>query len=427
MSNVWLLGFTPTLLVVTAIAIARGGPACRSYWVAWCGLVATMLGDYFLAVKNSPLHSNGFLFGVLGFALAQSCWIAFLSRHAKWSRRIAAALLFSFGVLFAARLVPALHSVPLTVALGAYTLLSVVSVSFACGTHRLSRAWRYGICTLMFSDAMIGFGHILRVPWLGRLVGITYLASLVFIAVAIARCGVPPRADVRFRYLRRVPGVVFLGGGVVALLFLAAMWCCPGGAYNPCMRMLSYLGRTQLEGVDFPLCHYLFTFGLALSAGVVARFYPALSCFTRGVRRKAWLLWGGAFNAAGLLAIAFVPENVNGLFHNLGCMAAVAGGGTALLILTPARNNRRVSAAVRWGWLAWCVVLVSVFEVFLVSHSLHKLPFAPYVPTCQKLLILTFVAWMVYYAALLFQATRRRVGREASDRTEAGSLVPSAE
>ena len=413
MSTVWLLGFTPTLLVVSAIAIARGGAACRSYWVAWCGLAATLLGDYFLAVKNSPLHSTGFLFGVLGFALAQSCWIAFLSRHGRWSPRIAFALVFSLGILFAVRLVPAMHSVPLTVALGIYTLLSVIDVSFACGTHRLSRAWRYGICTLLFSDAMIGFGHILHVPWLGRLVGVTYLASLVFIAVAIARCSVPPRPHARFRYLRRAPFVIFGGGAVVTLLFLGAMWCCPGAPYNPFMNMLSFLGRTSLNGVDFPLCHYLFTFGLALSAGVVARFYPALSCFTKGVRRKAWLLWGGAFNAAGLLAIACVPENVNGPFHNVGCMAAVAGGGIALLILTPACNNRRVSAAVRWGWLAWCVVLVSIFEVFLVRHSLHKLPFAPYVPTCQKLLILTFVAWMVYYAVLLSQATRRSVRSRA--------------
>ena len=59
------------------------------------------------------------------------------------------------------------------------------------------------------------------------------------------------------------------------------------------------------------------------------------------------------------------------------------------------------------------MVLVTIFEVFLIRHSLHKLPFAPYVPTCQKLLILTFVAWMVYYAVLLSQATRRSVRSRA--------------
>jgi len=407
MASLWLMGFTPTLLVVAALAIVRGGETCRPYWVAWCGLAATMAGDYFLAVRNAPLHAGGFLCGVAGFSLAQGCWIAFLSRYGAMSLRIAAALLFSLGILFGVRLVPALHSLPLAAALGAYTLLSVASVSYACGSHRLSRAWRYGLCALLFSDAMIGFGHILRVPGLGRLVGVTYLASLTLIAVAIARCGREPRAPERLRYLRRIPVAVLLGSTLVFLLFLLAMRLCPGPAYNPCMRMLSLLGRTRINGVDFPACHYLFTFGLALSALVVARFYPALSCFAKGPRLKSLVLWGGALNAAGLLTIAFVPENVHGLSHNVGCVAAVAGGGIVLLVLTPARNNPGVPRLVRWGWLVWCVALVSVFEGFLLSHSFGLLPFAPYVPTCQKLLILTFVAWMGNYAALLHVKTRR--------------------
>jgi len=173
------------------------------------------------------------------------------------------------------------------------------------------------------------------------------------------------------------------------------------------MDMLSFLGRTRVNGVDFPACHYCFTFGLALSAGVVAWFYPALSCFVKGARQKAWLLWGGAFNAAGLLTIAFVPENVRGFFHNVGCWAAVLGGGIVLLILTPKRNNPDVPGHVRWGWVIWGLALSAVFQAFLTAHSFKMLPFAPYVPTCQKLLILTFVAWLVYYAVLLFLRTRR--------------------
>ena len=420
MTNAWLMGFTPTLLAVTAVAIARGENKCRSYWLAWCGLAATMTGDFFLAVRNSPLRSDGFLYGVAGFSLAQVCWTVFLSRHGAMSLRVAFALLFSLGILFGVRLVPALPSIPLGVALGTYLVLSVVSVSYACGPHRLSRAWRYGLCTLLFSDAMIGFGHILRVPRLGSLVGVTYLASLLFIAAAIARCGREPHGAGRIRYLRRAPSIVFLGGGVVALLFLLAALFCPGPAYNPCMRMLSFLGRTRVNGVDFPACHYFFTLGLALSAGIVAWFCPALSCFVKGARQKAWLLWGGAFNAAGLLTIAFVPENVRGLFHNVGCWAAVLGGGTVLLILTPKRNNPGVSGRARWGWVIWGGALSAVFQAFLTAHSFKVLPFAPYVPTCQKLLILTFVSWLVYYAVLLFLKTHRPLRRAAVSRSEAG-------
>ncbi len=411
MPMVWLMGFTPTLLAVTAVAIVRGGAKCRPYWVAWCGLAATMIGDYFLAVKSAPLHSGAFLCGVAGFSLAQACWIVFLRRHGAMSRRIAFGLLFSLGILFGVRLVPALRSLPLALALGGYMLLSVTSVSYACGPHRLSRAWRYGLCTLLFSDAMIGFGHILRVPGLGRLVGVTYLASLLFIAAAIARCGREPREAGKIRYLRRAPAVVFLGGGAAALLFLLAMRLCPGPAYNPCMHMLSFLGRTKVNGIDYPLCHYFFTFGLALSAGVVAWFYPALSCFVKGAWQKRWLLWCGAVNAAGLLTIAFVPENVRGFFHNVGCWAAALGGGAVLLLLTPKRNNPEVSGRVRWGWLVWGLALCTVFEAFLLCHAFKLLPFAPYVPTCQKALILTFVAWLVSYAAMLHLKTRRPVRR----------------
>ncbi len=163
----WLMGFTPTLLAVTAVFIVWGGAKCRAYWLAWCGLAATMIGDFFLSVKGAPLHSDGFLFGVAGFSLAQACWTVFLRRYGAMNLRIAFALLFSFGILFGVRLVPALHSVSLGVALGGYSVLSIISVSYACGSHRLSRAWRFGICALLFSDAMIGFGHILRVPRLG--------------------------------------------------------------------------------------------------------------------------------------------------------------------------------------------------------------------------------------------------------------------
>ena len=407
MSVVWLMGFTPALLLVSSAAIVRGGARCRSYWMAWCGLAATMLGDYFLAVRSAPLHSGAFLCGVAGFSLAQVCWIAFLRRHGAMSHRLAFALLLSLGVLFGARLVPALHSVPLALALGGYLLLSVASVSYACGPHRLSRAWRYGLCTLLFSDAMIGFGHILRVPGLGRFVGVTYLASLLFIAAAIVRCGRAPHGAGKVRYIRRAPAVVFLGGGAAALLFLLAMWSCPGPAYNPCMRMLSFLGRTKVNGVDYPACHYFFTAGLALSAGVVAWFYPALSCFVKGAWQKRWLLWGGAVNAAGLLTIALVPENVRGFFHNVGCWAAALGGCAVLLILTPKRNNPGVSGRMRWGWVVWGLALCAVFVAFLAGHAFKLLPFAPYVPTCQKLLILTFVAWLVSYAAILYLRTHR--------------------
>jgi len=404
-----LMFFTPFLLLVSAVFIVRGGRACRTYWLAWTGLAATMIGDYFLALKGAPLHSVGFLYGVAGFSLAHLCWIGFLSRHARWSPRIAFGLTFSLGVFFAARLIPSLDSSRLLATLSLYTLISIISVSFACGTHSLSSAWRYGLCLLLFSDAMIAFGHILQVPFLKNLIGISYLASLVCITVAICRCSICPRPHSRFSKIRQAPLFVLLGGPLTLLLFFYAMRVCPvSPCYNPFFKMLSYLGRTRINGVEYPLCHYLFSFSLAASAFVSARFFPILSCFVRGARKKSVFLWGGALNASGLLTIALVPENSHGNLHNVGCFAAVTGGAVMLLLMTPACNNHRVSGFFRWGLLAWAIILVTFFELALIGHRYKIVPFAPYVPTLQKMLILTFVAWLTCYAAIVFRMTHRR-------------------
>lgn len=208
------------------------------------------------------------------------------------------------------------------------------------------------------------------------------------------------------RYLRAAPFIVFLGGAFVMFLFSLAIACCPGRSYNPCMRMLSYLGRTQINRVHDPLCHDLFMSALLLSAGIVAFFYPALSCFVKNRHSKSCLRWGGTFTATGLLMIAFIPENVSQAFHNIGCFVAAFGGALAMIILAFKRNNPKVSPLIRWGWLAWSAALITLFELFLLAHRLQLLPFAPYVPTTQKVVILTFSAWLIQYAFLLFKRTR---------------------
>ena len=45
------------------------------------------------------------------------------------------------------------------------------------------------------------------------------------------------------------------------LSFVLAMHCFPGG-YNPAMRMLSALGRTEVRLVEWPWSHYLFMAGM---------------------------------------------------------------------------------------------------------------------------------------------------------------------
>ncbi len=78
-----------------------------------------------------------------------------------------------------------------------------------------------------------------------------------------------------------------------------------------------------------------------------------------------------------------------------------------LILLTVNQPRPRVGAVARWSWLVWCCVLVAVFEAFLLAHRFKLLPFAPYVPTCQKLLILTFSVWLGFYAVVLRRLLRK--------------------
>ena len=175
---------------------------------------------------------------------------------------------------------------------------------------------------------------------------------------------------------------------VVALagsLFVLAAAAFPGGDYNPCLRMLSALGRTEVRMVTHPWSQYLFMSGMFVS--------------TAGVFVLAWRLglsrWGSALNAFGLLSIALVPENVCELGHNAGCWLAAIGGGMMLfrwLRTEPSRRMRRV-------WLVLLVAPLVAIGTGLVLHAVHLVPFAPWVPTAQKGVILSFVLWLLFLSA----------------------------
>lgn len=403
---IYLAGFTPSLLLIAAIAIIRKKE--HGAWIAWAGLAATMVGDYFLALKMSPLKSPGFLYGVAGFSVAQICWIIFLHRYGRFSFKVATGLLISLGILFAVRLVGVLPTTALLFALCGYTLLSIVSFSYACGSHR--GAWIWGIGFLLFSDTMIALGNIMRIPMLSKLVGPSYLLALIFITIGLVNFASHPVVSHSKReYLRRAPLIAFIGGLAAVLFFVFAIKTYPGFNYNLRMQMLSHLGRTELQRITYPFCCYLFTIGLLLAAIAVARFFPALTCFVHGRRRKEILLWSGVLNVAGLAVIAFIPENINMFFHNVGCVTAAVGGGVAVIVLTASGGNNRAPRSARKLWCIWMIGLVAVFEVFLGLHKFKVLPFSPYVPTIQKILILSFIFWICFYAGLLFRRLHKKI------------------
>ena len=129
-------------------------------------------------------------------------------------------------------------------------------------------------------------------------------------------------------------GVAAFGAAAV-LLFVLAMHAFPGG-YNPFMRMLSALGRTEVCLVDMPWSCHFFAAGMAFSVLAVA-----------SVAWKSRLSpWGTAINVAGLVWIALVPENSDILLHDVGCWLAAIGGGVMLFAWRREEPSRRV----RTGW-----------------------------------------------------------------------------
>ena len=212
-------------------------------------------------------------------------------------------------------------------------------------------------------------------------------------------------------------GVTVAFGILAAAAFLAAMWTFPGGGYNPLMRMLSALGRTDVNGVRWPWCHYLFVAGMLSAAAAVST--ALLSCrrFVDDARLRI-LEWGTALNVAGLLTIAAVPENVNMPLHNAGCWLAAIGGGMALLAL-----DRRAAQRV---WTVALLSVVAVFSVAIVLHALHVIPFAPAVPTAQKALIVSFAAWIVRLVWPIGDISCSCSPSSRSSATATGARTPAA-
>jgi len=399
--------FTPGLLLIAGIAIGRRdqtAPGPKWLWVAWAGLAATMIGDYFLVFRHAGLASNEFLGGVGGFCLAQILWIAFFARNYRINREITVALLICCGILLGVRLRGALPSGTLLLALSLYTALSACSVGYACGSRR--HAFILGIGALLFSDLMIGYGQILKIAPLKPLVGVFYLLALIAITIGIvgaSRQSPLRRWTDKLTYLRRMALLACCGGTLAIVCFALAIYCYPNGLYNPFRQMLSVLGRVRVNGFLYPLSNYFFVTGMAVSAVAIWYFIPAFHCFAVEARRRSWIRWGLAMTGSGLLAIAFIPEDFNSFFHNAGCCLAAIGGGLAVLAVSIKNESCRFSRLARYCWCGWLLGVVAVFELFLGLHGIRQLPFSPYVPCCQKVLIVSFIVWMMAYALVLLR------------------------
>lgn len=344
------------------------------------GFAAAFCGDTLLVVMRFGVRTTGFLFGVLAFSCAHFLWMA-ANRHAvkiEW-RALAVVLPPVMGLLSvrAARCVPL---APLLAA-SAYTAVSAVSLAVAVGSRRLFYA--LGIGCLVVSDVFIVCGWI-GAPFWHQLTGPVYILALVCMAVSLFARDREPR----FRCGGGNPlPVVLAVGSICAGLFIAAMVVCPGGDYNPLMRMLSHLGRTYIKGVPYPLCHYLFTLGMVFGASAPLYLAPYFRAEATSPRRSAIVGWGAAACAGGLLLIASLPENVSREGHNAGCWLAFLGGLAMLHALANTPSGRRT---------LFCLVPGAVlFGLAALLHALKVVPFSPAVPSMQKVVIVSFMAWQL--------------------------------
>ena len=333
------------------------------------------IGDFFLAVRASPHRSVGFLIGVAGFCLAQLLWTAGQLRESRPDGRVFLVAAIPLALFVYARLRPPLLTSAGQGMVGLYSLLTALSFATALATRRAF--YICGIGLLLFSDMMIG-GGLVHAPGCSSLIGPTYIAAELCLLTSFFWRGewrIPrPRADIRF--------LALAGGALAFASFVVAACLYPGGGYNPFRQMLSALGRSEVRGVPYPACHWWFIAGMFLSAMTVAGVWAHFARHASGWRRYAFG-WGGALNAAGLCTIALVPENVKVDIHNLGCCLAVAGGSAIL-----AACLRRRGADIAWTcWLAAVVIF------FAVCQNVDAIPFDPWVPTGQKMLIVSFAAW----------------------------------
>lgn len=321
------------------------------------GFVFAAIGDWFMVVMGNVTG------GIIAFSFAQALWMSSNWREGRPDTRIVLTGAFPLALLFVWRIWPNVYSARLALMCG-YSVLSIAALAVAMGTRRLW--YRVGIMLLFISDVCIAL-RMAHIPYWRYAVGPTYVGALVCLIVST----VSDANERRARETSDTTGLVIGFGLCAGVLFAAAMLACPE-QYDPFFSMLSRTGRISIAAVSYPICHYLFSMGMFAAA-------VSVWCALSG--------WGGAMVSAGLLAIAAVPEDVSAIGHNIGCHVATLGG--VIAVVSRMRNRfGRISAFVLF-------VIVGLFGACIAFHALGVMPFAPAVPTLQKLVILSFAVWTV--------------------------------
>lgn len=360
-----------------------------------CGFIAAAIGDWLLAIRGAPRYSSSFAIGVAAFLAAQIFWTYAQSGETRLDWRVFTGAALPLGLFAFVRLGCTLPPL-IWMLVVAYSLATACALSVALATRR--RFFALGISLLAVSDLAIG-GRLLGSSLCSVTSGPLYAAAEICIIASFLLGDREPRY-LRPRQARPLDGALCWGGAAFASFMLAAFsW--PGGGYNPCMRMLSALGRTVAMGVEWPWCHWFFMAGMFFAAlAVISIFLLELETL-QGWRREV-AGWGIAANAGGLIAIALIPENVQQLFHNVGCWSATLGGGAILIARFQGRRD--------CIWLCILGSVTTAFSAAIFCHAVIGTPYLPWVPILQKCVIISFAIWGMVCARHAQQVrVRRRV------------------
>ena len=103
------------------------------------------------------------------------------------------------------------------------------------------------------------------------------------------------------------------------------------------------------------------------------------------------------------LLIAMVPENESMSWHLNGCYLTMIGGIPMAFALAFDRVGKAACV--------WMALVATVFETVLFLDQRDIIPFSPYVPSAQKLVIVSFMLWQFAYAVRIARWKRLSAGR----------------
>lgn len=151
-----------TSLSCAAVACLFGTSPAR--WFLTAGLLASVVGDFYLAHKG--LYANAYIKGIAWFFAAHALFIGYTARHIRFDAAGAVVLclmLIGYGFYLSARVLPKTAKA-MRLPLALYALISVAGLSCAVMAKGLNLQPLYilGIASIVFSDTMIAEADFVR-------------------------------------------------------------------------------------------------------------------------------------------------------------------------------------------------------------------------------------------------------------------------